>query len=80
MTSICDFGRLPNRTSLRECLLDSISTAPVSSREEEEARGPPSPLSLSLSGQAGPHVPIENKPDCTFAGAVISTRAARSHV
>lgn len=32
MTSICDFGSLPNRTSLRECLLDSISTARVSSR------------------------------------------------
>lgn len=31
VTFICDFGWLPNRTSLRECLLDSISTARVSS-------------------------------------------------
>lgn len=31
VTSICYFGCVPNRTSLRECLLDSISTARVSS-------------------------------------------------
>lgn len=31
VTSICYFGCLPNRTSLRECLLDSISTVRVSS-------------------------------------------------
>lgn len=58
VTSICSSGSLPNRTSLREWLPDSISTAPVSSQRWG------SPLAKSCP----PPVPIENKPDCAFAG------------
>lgn len=50
VTSICSFGSMPNRTSLRECLPDSISTAHGGSGGG------------SAYGQVLPRVPIKNKP------------------
>lgn len=69
VTSICCFGSLPNRTSLRECLPDSISTGRVSSQGWGSLWPSPAPGSL-----------LKNKPLCLRLDPEISTRAARNHV
>lgn len=51
---IWNFGRAPNRTSLRECLLDSIPTAQLRSGRGGTHANP-----------TQPQVPIENKLFCT---------------